>query len=718
MQKNNKIHRAAPGGQPAPATQNRFPCRPGKLCRRPAAAVVIVSLLGSLLLSALGAAGQALTIDGKLYHLRNGAKPEWTEFARQPDAAQLTLHFQAQANPAFSTLILRQQDVKQEWAIQLNGRKIGALTADEKDMLLHVEVPPNTLKTGTNTLHIATASAEVDDIRVGQLVLALRPAAQLLSEATLEVEILDKASRQGLPARLTITTPEGVLQPVRALPGQQLALRPGYVYSGTGKAALGLPAGSYRIYASRGMEYGVDSADVVLLPGGRLVQQLAIRREVPTEGWVSSDTHVHTVTYSGHGDATIAERALTLAGEGVELPVLTDHNVIVDIGPAARQMGIAPFFTPVSGIETTTPVGHFNIFPVPPGTPVPGFRVKDWNTLSQGLDRVPGLQAVILNHARDIHAGFRPFDARRHLAVAGRTLTGWDLPANAMEIINSGAMQTDPMQLYRDWFGMLNGGHRLTPVGSSDSHDVSRYLVGQARTYIRSQDQDPGHINTAEVIANFRAGKVMVGFGLLAEILVNDRYGPGELAPAPGAVEVAVRVLGPAWARADKVTLYANGRKVEESGIRDPGTGGVKWSGTWHLPRPRQDLFLVAVAEGPAGRLPFWPVGKPYQSLSPDWQARVMGSSGAVWLDGDGDRQQSSAQAYASRLIEKSGKNLARLIRKLRDYDQSVAVQAASLLQLQGVETAGPEITKALQKASPATKAGFEQFSAAWKSSK
>jgi hypothetical protein len=212
---------------------------------------------------------------------------------------------------------------------------------------------------------------------------------------------------------------------------------------------------------------------------------------------------------------------------------------------------------------------------------------------------------------------------------------------------------------------------------------------------------------------------VMVGFGLLAEMTVNNSYGPGELAPARDeVVVVAVRVLGPAWTRADKVSLYANGRKIEEALIRDPGTGGVKWSGTWKLPQTRQDLFLVAVAEGPAGRMPFWPIGKPYQPLSPDWQPRVMGATGAVWVDGDQDQRVSSAQAYAKKLMDKWGRNLPKLIRKLSAYDQAVAVQVASLLQLQGVDVAGPEITKSLGKASPATQAGFEQFTLAWRNSK
>src|SRR5439155_10838637 len=132
-------------------------------------------------------------------------------------------------------------------------------------------------------------------------------------------------------------------------------------------------------------------------------------------------------------------------------------------------------------------------------------------------------------------------------------------PANAMEVVNSGAQQTDVLRPVRDWFGLLNRGLLLTPVGSSDSHDVSRFLIGQGRTYIRSGSADPGKIDVDEAVANFLAGRVLVSCGLLAEITVNGKYGPGDLVPASGAVKVKVRVLGPGWVQADKVELYANG---------------------------------------------------------------------------------------------------------------------------------------------------------------
>src|SRR6185503_16854416 len=140
------------------------------------------------------------------------------------------------------------------------------------------------------------------------------------------------------------------------------------------------------------------------------------------------------------GDATLAERMVTLAGEGIELPIATDHNVQIDYEAAARAAGVREWFTPVVANEVTTPrLGHFNVFPLPAGMPVVDWNGPDWDVVSRNIRSFPGVEVVILNHARDLHGGFRPFGPRQHIGPAGENLDGWKLPANAMEVINSGA---------------------------------------------------------------------------------------------------------------------------------------------------------------------------------------------------------------------------------------------------------------------------------------
>jgi hypothetical protein len=289
-------------------------------------------------------------------------------------------------------------------------------------------------------------------------------------------------------------------------------------------------------------------------------------------------------------------------------------------------------------------------------------------------------------------------------------LDEWTFPANAMEVVNSGSQQKDIMRLYEDWFGMMNRGHFLTPVGSSDSHDVNRFLVGQGRTYIKYNGDDPSQIDVRRATDLFLAGKVMVSFGLTAEITVDSVFGAGDVVPASSQVTVSVRVLGPSWLNAHHVSLYANGLEIREAQIKGTGRKGIKWSGSWVIPVLKQDMFLVAIAEGPGSSTPFWSIPKPFQSTSPDWDPKVIGSSGAVWIDADGDGKKTSAYAYATKLVATYDGDVLKMARELASYDESVSIQAAAILYEKHLLPAGPRLNELLRNASPAVKRGFNVF--------
>lgn len=644
-------------------------------------------------------------LDSGWHHLRNTGAREWSDFPHEAQLSAYRLQFSSATPQTETTLSLRQYDVKGSWRVLLNGEHLGILVQDEKDLIRYLRIPIGALR-DENTLEVVSSDTQGDDIRVGEIILHMRPLSKVLSQAHVDFEIIDGGTNERIPCRITIVDDRGVLQQSVPADAGALAIRPGHVYTSNGKATLGLAAGSYTFYVTRGFEYGVDTVSAVLAEGDHLQHTFTLPHEVSTAGWVSSDTHIHTLTFSGHGDATAAERVLTIAGEGIELPVITDHNVHVDLKPFATDQKVDRYFTMIKGNELTTRVGHFNVFPV--GESVADHRVANWESLSRNLGDEKS-KAIILNHARDVHVGFRPFDPTLHIASAGMRLDGWKFPFNAMEVINSGSQQTDQMQLTRDWFGILNGGHVVTPAGASDSHDVSRFIVGQARTYIRSNDEDPSAINVREAVKNFVDGNVMVSFGLLTEIEVNDSYGPGELVPASDEVKIAVKVSGPSWAWADRVALYANGKKIREEIIEDRQAAGLKWRGVWNLTLPPNDLFLVAIAEGPGRDLPFWPIARPFQPVSADWSPRIFGLSGAVWLDGDKNRRRDAAAHYAAQLWKQANGDVNALIRELASFDESIAIQAAALLHKNKKNLTGPEITRALRGASPSTKAGFEK---------
>ena len=386
---------------------------------------------------------------------------------------------------------------------------------------------------------------------------------------------------RGLPCRITIVDDRGALAPLVVEPESRLAARPGVVYTPDGRPSSACRRAATRSPPPVGSSTASTPERSTLTEGQDRRLDLAIRREVPTEGLVACDTHVHTLTHSGHGDATIDERAVTLAGEGIELPIATDHDHLTsDLAAAADRMGVSAYFTPVVGDEVTTKTGHFNAFPFPAGTKPPDPGIAGWPDLLRAIRSAPGERVVVLNHPRDLHAGFRPFAPEHFNPVTGEHRRG-PLGVDAMEVINSGAMQSDPMQLVRDWMALRNRGERMTAVGASDSHDVARFIVGQGRTYIACRDDDPARLDVDAACRALKAGRALVSLGLLARMSVDDRFGVGDLATKLGdQVRVSVEVRGPSWATADRVELFANGVKVREARI-DPSPGASKARVAW-----------------------------------------------------------------------------------------------------------------------------------------
>jgi hypothetical protein len=674
-------------------------------------------------------------------HLRLGEHLEWSEFADSVPQQALQLRFNAEPNASEYSLRLRQEDVKQTWQVTLNGQLLGQLTIDENAMLSYFAVPAGLLKADGNELTVRAASAAigvVDDIRVGEIVLDAQPVAQALAGATLQLRILDRNSGLPTPARVTLVTADGALQPVAITPSPWLAVRSGTVYTARGETQFQLPPGDYRVSAGRGFEFSLAEQAFSIAAGQSLQLELVIEREVPTAGYVACDTHIHTLTRSGHGDATLAERLVTLCGEGIELPIATDHNVHVDYEPLAQQLGVRQYFTPVVGNEVTTPVGHFNIFPVPADASPPNPKLHDWNAIFSEIRQQAGEPLIQLNHGRDLHSGVTPLGPRWYNSAVAENLEGWPLEFHAMEIVNSSATQSDIMQLPHDWMTLLGRGVPVTPIGSSDSHDVLRHFVGQGRTYIRCDDSDPGAIDVAAAVASLRAGRVLVSYGLLAELQVAGRSS-GEMAPsgkdaagkdaaglAAGAAEtldVDIRVLGPHWVQAETVELFVNGELVERreiaSGREVQWPRGVKYQATWQIPRPNFDVHLVAIARGPGIDGPHWRTAKPYQPDSSDWQPQVIGVSGAVWIDADGDGQRTPARRYAERAVGRAGRDPVKLVRELQPYDAAVAAHAAELLFKRRGDPSPLEadVQRALDGAPPAIVAGFERYFWAWRSS-
>ena len=148
-------------------------------------------------------------VDDKRHHLGIAGQPEWDEFAGdQPEGRVLQLSFNGRANAREATLLIRQDNVKLDWPVRLNGRPIGRLLPMEAALWHALAVPSGSLRDGANTLLIESPG-QVDDIVIDQVAIDARPVREALGRATLNVSVTDAGTGGFLPCRITITDGRG-----------------------------------------------------------------------------------------------------------------------------------------------------------------------------------------------------------------------------------------------------------------------------------------------------------------------------------------------------------------------------------------------------------------------------------------------------------------------------------------------------------------------------
>jgi hypothetical protein len=613
------------------------------------------------------AAEPALNLLDTWRHFGDTVTPDWSEASAEPEGPWLTLEFDAPVNDGERALELRSAHVDDEWTVRINGVALGVLPREQAPRRILLPVPPGTLRDGPDLLE-ARPGKTGDDVTLAGVRLLERGYRELLGVRPFAIQVLDADSGAGVPARLTVLGPDGRAA-ILHYPGQAgHPTRVGVQYADAdGRALLELSPGAWTVHATRGTEWSHASA-VARIPedadGAPLV--LTIAREVDTRGWLSCDTHLHTYTHSGHGDATVAERVRTLAGEGVDVAVATDHNHHTDYAPAQREAGLAGAYLTIVGNEVTTELGHFNAFPFARGAPRPDAELASWAALDAEI-RGRGAQVVILNHPRWPKPEEGPFAREQLDLLYGDFGSGVGLLADAIEIFNSSEPPERWKMVLSDWFALRNAGVRVLGVASSDSHTVAN-PAAQGRTYLACASDDPLAAGEEAVVTAFLRGAATMSQGLFLTITA-DGAGPGEqIAVHGGSVAVEMRVAGASWADATRVDLFLDGRRVRSEPL-SRGEGAFDHRLAFALPVPAHDAWLVALAQGPA------PSGGWWTTL----QTHLAALSNPILLDGDGDGAWRSPRELASALLDAYCRDPAALGAELAAHDASVAIQAAAL---------------------------------------
>lgn len=553
------------------------------------------------------------TLDERLHHLGNDPTPAWKEAPEQPARPPLEVAFDSpRAQRGEWLLEIATRDVSKSWALELNGIEFARLRRGPDALrTARLPVPDGLVRAGPNVLAVRALDDPNDDILVGRMRLIEASLRQVERLGRLTVEVRDRATGRPLPARIAIADADGNPASIHYAERPLSAVRTGIAYVADGAALLEIPTGRWKVWATRGMEWSLDAAEVDVSFGGDAAVELELAREVDTSGWIAADTHIHTLTHSGHGDASVEERLVTLAGEGVELAIATDHNHNTDYRPLQRALRLTPWFTPVVGNEVTSDVGHMNAFPLDPAGPVPMYEEPDWSKLVANI-RARGAQVVILNHPRWPEGGEDPLTRFGFDESTGLNAAGQRFEFDAIEIVNSDCPVSPPRSVLPAWFALLERGLRFTAVGSSDSHEVG-VIVGQGRTYVPGADADPARLDVAAACRAFREGRVSVSLGMFATIEIGGA-GMGDTVRAPeGEVEARVIVRHPSWIAPRRLELVVNGRVAATVPLDDdlPGDGPTQLERRVRLALPRDANWIVAVAAGDKVEAPFWPMSQP-----------------------------------------------------------------------------------------------------------
>ena len=507
--------------------------------------------------------------------------------------------------------------------------------------------------------NILTITGRGQPLVLRKIVLEPRTLNQALQLQTVTVKV-HSAAGQPVPSRITVVNDLGQLVKLYQVRKLTNAVRPGILYTlGTGDS-FALPSGKYTLFATRGMEWGVAKQPIVVADDQPQIHTMVISREVDTQGFIACDSHIHTLPGSGHGNATYEERMITIAGEGIEMAIATDHNHISDYTKYQHDSGTHKHFHSIPGDEVTTHNGHFTAFPLDPFKAVPGgvkgrnplfLKSEDWTELIADM-RNKGAEVVILNHPYWPTMEQGPFGRSRFIRSTGGRAEGPGFTFDGIELAQPANRTPDYYYALEDWMALLNRGLRLTAVGATDSHSVND-PVGQARTYLKSSTDDVTKIDRKEVYRAFLEGRATVAAGIFANLSIAKQYSTGDLVPASVATDktrnqgptftASLRVAAPSWVRPREAMIYVNGKQVAKKSINALPNQLTDQTLTFTIDRPTHDAHVVAFVLGDDITLPGWTTyGKSTQAIT-----------NPIFLDIDGDLKYSAPRNTAKKLIAK-----------------------------------------------------------------
>lgn len=417
------------------------------------------------------------------------------------------------------------------------------------------------------------------------------------------------------------------------------------VTTADGAIDVPLAPAKYRVTLSRGPEYALSQFEVDVRAGGPVEacdigERCLLRRVVDTKGYLACDFHQHTML-GVDAPTNTRDRVIGNVAEGVEVAVASEHNIVADLEPIVRELGLADRLVEIVGNELTTdtshrPWGHANVFPLvlDAASPAGGAtKVRDRDPKEIFAEvRAKNPDAVFqINHPRSGGNGyFDLLDFDRKLGVG--TDARYDARFDAVEVWN-GRNVPQRAAVLEDVMSLLRTSHPVTITGTTDTHGMVGQEAGYPRTYVRMKDDDIGAWNaarSAEMVRTIRETRdVVVTNGLFMRVSANGA-GIGGIARARGGhVSVKISIESAPWIEPKHVkVLRTSGASESDVTAHLNAAGALVANASFDLEARVDDAFIVVVS----GDKPLSPV------LPGDGaEIRPYALSGAIWIDADGD---------------------------------------------------------------------------------
>lgn len=364
-----------------------------------------------------------------------------------------------------------------------------------------------------------------------------------------------------------------------------------------GNFSVPIEPGSYRVVASRGNEWSIAEANLVVGSGATIAQALTIGKAVQTPGWISADFHVHMMN-SPDSPVPLEARVLNAATEGLEVLVSTDHDFVTDLQPLVVAMGFSTSLAAVPGDEISpTTYGHFIVWPLTRDPDDAAGGAYRWSgepgPVNQKLPREifqdieaanPGMQVTQVCHPRDpgkLTAYYSAIALDTFTLQSKEDPARWRLPAPAgstpedtglfyrdfdsQEIQNGATFNPDLRNAQmNDLFTFLSHGLQIAGMGNSDTHGLFTGDLGFPRNYVKIADDTVGTIfgRLDQLAGPVRGGQTFYTTGPFATVTVTGDTvgGPGDLVDprADSTVTLDVRLEMPEWIEVDTLRMYKN----------------------------------------------------------------------------------------------------------------------------------------------------------------